>query len=130
PHCRGRLEGVSPELYKLWLSNVREARPIYAQNAQTIAATLMVPVIGLIGAGWGIWRARGQEVVFCWLSIVVLSLFSVGMLFWQVRAGPAAQLIGVTGAAFLGWHLVGWFAASERMLVRVFGIVGAFLLVS
>ena len=29
---------------------VREARPIYAQNAQTIVATLSVPVIGLIGA--------------------------------------------------------------------------------
>ncbi|NNM78230.1 AcrB/AcrD/AcrF family protein [Sphingomonas sp. ID1715] len=130
PHCRGRLEGVSPELYKLWLSNVREARPIYAQNAQTIVATLMLPAIGLVGAAWGIWRARGQEVVFCWLSIVVLSLFSVGMLFWQVRAGPAAQLIGAVGAAFLGWHLVRWFGSSQRMLVRVFGVVGAFLLVS
>jgi hypothetical protein len=130
PHCRGRLEGVSPELYKLWLSNVREARPIYQQNAQTIVAGLTVPTIGLIGAGWAIWRARRDEAVYCWSSIVVLSLFSVGMLFWQVRAGPAAQLIGVTGAAFLGWNLIGWFARSKRMLVRVFGIVGAFLVVS
>jgi hypothetical protein len=130
PHCRGRLEGVSPELYKLWLSNVREARPIYQQNAQTIVAGLTVPTIGLIGAAWAIWRARHEEAVYCWSSIVVLSLFSVGMLFWQVRAGPAAQLIGVTGAAFLGWNLIGWFASSKRMLVRVFGIVGAFLIVS
>jgi hypothetical protein len=130
PHCRGRLEGVSPELYKLWLSNVREARPIYMQNADTIIAGLTVPTIGLIGAGWAIWRARREEAAYCWSSILVLSLFSVGMLFWQVRAGPAAQLIGVIGAAFLGWHLIIWFAASERMLVRVFGIVGAFLLVS
>ena len=130
PQCRGRLEGVSPELYRVWLSNVREARPIYVQNAQTIVATLMVPVIGLLGAAWGIWRARGSETVYSWSSILVMSLFSVGMLFWQVRAGPAAQLIGVTGAAFLGWHLVGWFASSRRMLVRVFGVVGAFLLVS
>jgi hypothetical protein len=130
PQCRGRPENVSPELYKLWLSNVREARPIYQQNAETIIAALTIPSIGLIGAGWAIWRARREETVYCWLSIVVLSLFSVGMLFWQIRAGPAAQLIGVTGAAFLGWNLIGWFASSKRMLVRVFGIVGAFLLVS
>jgi len=130
PHCRGRLEGVSPELYKLWLSNVREARPIYQQNAQTIVAGLTVPTIGLIGAAWAIWRARYEEAVYCWSSIVVLSLFSVGMLFWQVRAGPAAQLIGVTGAAFLAWNLIGWFARSQHMLVRVFGVAGAFLVVS
>ncbi len=130
PHCRGRPEGVSPELYKLWLSNVREAKPIYVQNAQTIIATLTVPAVGLIGALWAIWRARGQETVYGWSSILVMSLFSVGMLFWQVRAGPAAQLIGVTGAAFLGWHLVSIFARSQRMLVRVFGVAGVFLIVS
>lgn len=130
PQCHGRPENVSPELYRLWLSNVREAKPIYVQNADTIVANLAVPAIGMIGALWGIWRARGQEALYCWLSIVVLSLFSVGMLFWQVRAGPAAQLIGVTGAAFLGWHLIGWFARSEHMLVRVLGIVGAFLIAS
>ncbi len=130
PACRGRPEGVSPELYRLWLSNVREAKPIHVQNAQTIIATLTLPAFGLIGAVWAIWRARGQEVVWPWSSIVVMSLFSVGMLFWQVRAGPAAQVIGVTGAAYLGWHLIAWFAASRLMPVRVFGIVGVFLIVS
>ena len=29
PHCLQRLEGVSPEVERLWLSHVREARPIY-----------------------------------------------------------------------------------------------------
>ena len=29
PHCLGRLEGASPELVRLWLGNVREARPLY-----------------------------------------------------------------------------------------------------
>ena len=29
PHCLQRLEGVSPEVQRLWLSYVREARPIY-----------------------------------------------------------------------------------------------------
>ncbi|WP_425665407.1 hypothetical protein, partial [Escherichia coli] len=29
PQCLGRPEGVSPELQKNWLDNVREAKPIY-----------------------------------------------------------------------------------------------------
>ena len=29
PHCLQRLEGVSPEVDALWLSHVREARPVY-----------------------------------------------------------------------------------------------------
>src|SRR6185369_10789034 len=29
PHCLHRLEGVSPEVDRLWLSHVREARPVY-----------------------------------------------------------------------------------------------------
>lgn len=130
PQCRGRPEGVSPELYRLWLANVREARPIYVQDAQTIIATMAVPAIGLVGAIVAIWRARRSEALYPWLSLVVMTLFAVGMLFWQIRAGPAAQIIGVTGAVALGWLLVQFFARSANMLVRVFGIVGATLLVS
>lgn len=130
PQCRGRPEGVSPELYRLWLANVREAKPIYVQDATTILATMAVPVIGLVGALLGIWRARRSEAIYPWLSLLVMSLFAVGMLFWQIRAGPAAQIVGVTGAVALGWVLIGWFGASQKMLVRVFGVAGAVLVVS
>lgn len=130
PQCRGRPEGVSPELYRLWLANVREAKPIYVQEAQTIIGTMAIPLIGLAGALTGIWRARKTEALYPWLSLVVMTFFACGMLFWQVRAGPAAQIIGVTGAVTLGWMLVRYFAGSAHMLVRVFGIVGTVLLVS
>lgn len=130
PQCRGRPEGVSPELYRLWLANVREAKPIYVQDAQTIVATMAIPIIGLIGALAGIWRARASEALYPWLSLVVMSLFSVAMLFWQIRAGPAAQIIAVSGAVALGWLLIEYFARSQHMLVRVFGIAGTAMLVS
>jgi hypothetical protein len=52
------------------------------------------------------------------------------VLFGRGCAPPPSQLISVVGAAYLGWSLIGWFASSRHMLVRVFGIVGAFLLVS
>jgi hypothetical protein len=130
PQCRGRPEGVSPELYKLWLANVREAKPIHVQEPATILATMAIPVIGLVGALFGIWRARRTEAVYPWLSLVVMTLFAVGMLFWQIRAGPAAQLIGVTGAVALGAALMQRFQRSGNMLVRVFGVVGTVLVVS
>lgn len=130
PQCRGRPEGVSPELYRLWLANVREAKPIYVQEAATIVATMAIPAIGLVGALYAIWHARRSEALYPWLSLVVMTLFAVGMLFWQIRAGPAAQLIGVTGAAALGAALMRRFQRSDRMLVRVFGIVGTVLVVS
>ncbi len=49
PHCLSRLEGVSPELYDLWLSHVREARPVYRHGWRTATAILGLPVAGLIG---------------------------------------------------------------------------------
>lgn len=130
PNCRGRPEGVSPELYRLWLANVREAKPVYVQEARVIFASLFMPALGLIGAGAGLWRARRDEQLYPWLSIVLMSLFSVAMLFWQVRAGPAAALLAVPGATALGWLLVGAFSRADTALARVFGIVGSLLLVS
>lgn len=130
PACRGRPEGVSPELYRLWLANVREAKPLHVQDWPVIIGIIALPLLGLLGALLGLWRDRGNERLYPWLSLVVMSLFSVGMLFWQVRAGPAAQVIAVTGAAALGWLLIRFFAARRSPIARVFGITGAVLLVA
>lgn len=128
PQCHGRPEGVSPELYRLWLANVREAKPVYTQDWQAILRYLILPVAGLIGAGWRLWRARGSEALYPWLSIAIMALFAVAMLFWQIRAGPAAQLIGVVGATALAWPLVLRFWRSDKSLTRVLGAAGAFML--
>ena len=40
PHCLQRLEGVSPEVERLWLSHVKEARPVYRHGWRI--ATLIV----------------------------------------------------------------------------------------
>ena len=39
PHCLQRLEGVSPEVERLWLSHVREARPIYLHGWRVALVT-------------------------------------------------------------------------------------------
>ncbi|HEY1142663.1 MAG TPA: AcrB/AcrD/AcrF family protein, partial [Sphingomicrobium sp.] len=49
PHCLSRTEGVSDEVNRLWLSHVREARPLYTHGWRTAVAVASVPVTGVIG---------------------------------------------------------------------------------
>lgn len=130
PQCLGRPEQVSPELYDLWLSHVREARPIYRHPWRSGLATATLPVIGLIGAAWATWRARGTPALIGWVPVLACGAFASVMLLWQVRAGPAAQLLAVPGAAALAWIVLPKLRDHTNMLVRVFGTVAAFLLIS
>ena len=76
------------------------------RTALPIAA---LPIIGLIGALVAAWRARGTPAAARRGSPVALfTAFAVLMLLWQVRAGPAAQLLAVPGATALAWIVVPW----------------------
>jgi len=130
PQCLGRPEGVSPELQRVWLDNVREARPIYRHPLATAFPIAALPVIGIIGALFATWRARGTEAVIGWAVIALFTAFSGAMLLWQVRAGPAAQMLSVPGATALAWIVVPWCLRQRSVLVRVFGSVIGFLIVS
>lgn len=130
PQCLGRPEQVSDELANTWLNNVREARPIYKHALKTAFPIAVLPIIGIIGAGVATWRARGTEAVVGWAAIALFTTFAGAMLLWQVRAGPAAQLLSVPGACALAWVIVPWFLRRGSMLLRVFGSVAAFLVVS
>ena len=52
PNCLQRLEGVSPEVYSLWLSHVKEARPIYMHGWRVASMIIALPITGLVG--WAI----------------------------------------------------------------------------
>ena len=131
PHCLSRLEGVSPQAEALWLNNVREARPIYRHGFQTAVVVTSLPVIGLIGYAVTLWRVRlDREKLILWASIAAPALLAALLLLWQSRAGPAAQLLAVPGAAALGWLVIPATLNSRHMLVRVLGTVAAFLIVS
>ncbi|WP_404340027.1 AcrB/AcrD/AcrF family protein [Sphingomonas sp. MMS12-HWE2-04] len=130
PQCLGRPEGVSDELARVWLNNVREARPIYKHPLKTAFPIGALPVIGIIGACVATWRARRSEALVGWAAIALFTAFAGAMLLWQVRAGPAAQLLSVPGATALVWIVVPWFLRQRFMLVRVLGAAAAFLLVS
>jgi hypothetical protein len=130
PQCLGRPEGVSPELQRIWLDNVREAKPIYKHPFRVAFPIGAFPVVGAIGAIIAAWRARRTTQVVGWSAVALFTVFATLMLLWQVRAGPAAQLLSVPGAVALAWWLLPGLLRHRSMPVRVFGTVAGFLLVS
>ena len=132
PQCLGRPEQVSPELAKNWLNNVREAKPIYTHPFRTAFPIVTLPLIGLIGAVIAAKRAidaRAPNMVG-WAAVALFTLFACLMLLWQTRAGPAAQMLAVPGAAALIWIAVPLTLGSGNMLVRVFGTAAVVLFAS
>ncbi|HEY0028075.1 MAG TPA: AcrB/AcrD/AcrF family protein [Allosphingosinicella sp.] len=131
PQCLGRLEGISPEAENLWLSHVREARPLYLHGWRTALSIVALPAAGLIGYALMLWRSRGDMARFTpWAAAAAPALLAALLLLWQSRAGPAAQLLAVPGATGLALLLIGRVRASRLLLIRVLGTVGGFLLVS
>ena len=128
PQCLGRPEQVSDELARTWLNNVREARPIYKHPLKSAFPMAALAVVGILGALIATWRARRSEAAIAWAAIALFTAFAGAMLLWQVRAGPAAQLLSVPGATALAWILIPWFLRRTNVAVRVFGSVAAFLI--
>jgi len=122
PHCLSRLEGVSPEVQQLWLSHVREARPIYRHGWRTAVAITSIPVTGLFGwilLGWV--RRRDPVQLRRVLAAAAPAVAAGLLLLWQTRTGPAAQLMNLTGAVALTWIAVPWANRSKRGVVRILG---------
>jgi len=110
---------------------VREARPIYTHSSLVMAAVLALPAAGLIGYALMLSRRRRDvEAAIPWAALAFLALIPAALLFWQTRAGPAAQLLSIPGATALAWALIGLARAQRHMLVRVLGAVLAFYVVS
>jgi MFS family permease len=122
PHCLSRLEGVSPEVQKLWLNNVREARPITGHSWRVAVNVASLPAVGLLGWAWLLWLRRAEAERFRrTLSVAVLAATAFGLLFWQTRAGPGAQLLGVVGCAALITTLLPRLWNAKNSVVVVLG---------
>jgi hypothetical protein len=130
PQCLGRPEHVSPELYDVWLKNVREAKPVYRLDWRVALPVSALPVVGLIGSVTALWRSRGTARAVPWTIVTLLICTAIGLLLWQTRAAPAAQLLAVPGATAFGWGLMGWLLGRRRAVVRVGGAAISFLVAS
>ena len=128
PHCLTRLEGVSPEATELWLSHVREARPIYRHGAKIMALAMALPVAGIVGYFLLAWRARGdRDLLRRTLAVSVPAAVALLLLFWQTRTGPAAQLMAAPGAVAIAVILAPLAFRSNSALLRIPGTVLAVL---
>ena len=118
PNCLQRLEGVSPEVYRLWLSHVKEARPIYTHGWRIASMITALPITGLLG--WAIMvsvHRRDPERLRRILGAAVPGIAATVLLLWQTRTGPAAQMLATIGAAAFVWYLLPLTWRSKSTLV-------------
>jgi hypothetical protein len=122
PHCLHRLEGVSPEVDRLWLSHVSEARPVYSHDWQVATLTLSLPLTGTFGWMLLAWsRRQDKEQLRRVLAAAAPGAAATLLLFWQIRTAPAAQMLAVPGAAGLVWLLAQRAWNSGKAAIRVLG---------
>src|SRR5206468_11024112 len=129
PHCIQRLEGVSPEVDRLWLSHVKEARPFYKHGWRIATLIMALPVTGVIGwtaLTWYRWSDRElrRRVIGAALPCLAATL----LLFWQTRTGPASQLLAVVGGAALIWMIVPKTWNGDTFAMRSLATAAAFIL--
>jgi len=123
PHCLTRLEGVSPEVEQLWLSHVREARPIYRSGWRIATLVMALPVTGLFGWAMLAWSSRADgEKLRRVLAAAAPGIAATALLMWQTRTGPAAQMLGAVGAIAIVWILVPLLLNSRQSVVRTVGV--------
>jgi hypothetical protein len=124
PQCLTRLEGVSPEVKYLWLSHVREARPVYKHGWQVASLILALPITGTIGWALLAWRNRlDADLLRRTIGAAVPGIVAGLLLFWQTRTGPAAQLMSVVGAVAIVWMLAPVLDRSRNPILRSLGVV-------
>jgi MFS family permease len=129
PHCLQRLEGVSPEVERLWLSHVKEARPFYRHGWRIATLIITLPITGAIGWGILVWmRRRDRELLPRVIGAALPGLAATLLLFWQTRTGPAAQMMAVVGCAALVWFLVPLFWNSKVPAMRIIGAALLFII--
>ena len=128
PHCLQRLEGVSPEVERLWLSHVKEARPVYKHGWRVGMLIVALPITGAIGWGLMTWRCRaGREMRRRVMGAALPGIAASLLLLWQVRTGPAAQMMAVVGGAAIIWFLLPRFWNSGNSVSRVAGAALVFI---
>jgi len=54
-----------------------------------------------------------------WRALASLGALSTALLFWQTRAGPAAQLLSIAGATALLWTAGAWLLGIRDVVVRI-----------
>lgn len=119
PQCLTGAYQISPELQKKWLVYIREAKPIGQQARNVWLPLVALPVAGGLSALIGCWvLRRDRDLLWAMGTVALMILFSAALLFWQIRAGPAAQLLAIPPLAWAAGALINA-AVRGRGLRRV-----------
>lgn len=128
PQCLSGAYQISPELDRLWLDNIREAKPIYEQAEHVVRPLLALTIPGMATAiGACLAYRRDPSRFWPWLTVVLLSVFSFLLLFWQTRAAPAAQLLAVPGLAAFAYIALRTLFLTKRIKARLAALAGVIL---
>jgi hypothetical protein len=128
PNCLHRLEGVSPEVERLWLSHVKEARPVWMHGWRIATLIVALPITGAVGWSAMIWlHRRDPDLRRRVIGAAVPGLAASLLLLWQTRTGPASQMMAVVGGAAIIWCILPKFWTGNSAIVRVGGAVLVFL---
>jgi hypothetical protein len=107
PQCLKGAYQISPELQRSWLAYIREAKPITAQERKVWLPLIALPVAGITASFAACWvYRRDRDRLWAWATVALMILFSSGLLFWQIRTGPAAQLLAIPPVAWASWALL------------------------
>ncbi len=128
PNCLTGAYQLSPELQKSWLVYIREAKPIYVQARSSWVPMITLPATGLFCALIGCWSARRDaERLWAWATVMLMIAFAIGLTFWQIRAGPAAQLLSIPPVAWAIWALAAQLFTG-KLWQRLLAVPGLFVL--
>ena len=124
PQCLQKPEHISPEAQRLWMSYVKEARPVYRHGWRVAMLIVALPITGMIGwllLGWA--RRRDPGLLRRIIGVAAPCFAASLLLLWQTRTGPAAQMLAAVGAAVVAWLAFPLFWRSKYFGVRVGGAV-------
>ena len=128
PQCLQKPEHISPEAQQLWMSYVKEARPVYRHGWRIAMLIGALPITGAIGWGLLAWiRRRDAELLRKVVAVGSVGLVASLLLLWQTRTGPAAQMLSAVGAAGVVWFLFPLFWNSKYPALRIAGASAAII---
>ena len=124
PQCLKNPENLSPQAYDLWLKYVREARPVYVQSWKVAVDMMALPVTGAIGWLLLAWHNRKDRDLLCrTLGAAAVAVTAMAMMFWQIRTGPAAQMLAAVGAVALIWVIAPIIDRARNRYLSTVGLV-------
>jgi hypothetical protein len=128
PQCLQKPEHISPEAQRLWMSYVKEARPVYRHGWRIASLIVALPITGAIGWIVLAWmKRREREILRAVIAVAAPALAASLLLLWQTRTGPAAQMMAAVGAAALVWYLFPLFWTAKLPAIRVAGACAALI---